>query len=320
MIRYRLGAGAAGVRWAMSPVHEVVSLARLLTEPRRHPVFHPWLRRRRQRLTGLDLSALTVFMADGAYRPDFLDPTPPTSEPTFDDGLAALLAAPVEQVHSELVDATARLEPAARRRLLDDPARTRADAAAAVRRLWRAAVEPEWPSMRQALRAELLDRAVQVNREGLRAVLPRLHPSVTSEGDTVTVESAVDVATDCPDGLILVPSLFITDRVQCTTSDHWSPAICYPATGRYLWSAPATPRSLDRLLGATRARILAALTTPLQTTVVAHLVNVTSPTASEHLTVLRDAGLIDSSRAGRTVTHELTAAGRAVLDAAPPHR
>ena len=65
---------------------------------------------------------------------------------------------------------------------------------------------------------------------------------------------------------------------------------------------------------------LAALTTPLQTTVVAHLVSVTNPTASEHLTVLRDAGLIDSSRAGRTVTHELTAAGRAVLDAAPTHR
>jgi DNA-binding transcriptional ArsR family regulator len=172
--------------------------------------------------------------------------------------------------------------------------------------------------MRQALRAEMLDRAVQVNREGLRAVIPRLHPSATSVGDTITVESAVAVEADCSDGLILVPSLFITDRVQCTTSAHWSPAICYPATGRYLWEAPATPRSLDRLLGATRSKILAVLTTPLQTTVVADLVGVTAPTASEHLTVLRDAGLIDSSRAGRTVTHELTGAGRALLEAAPP--
>ncbi|MEV0890000.1 DUF5937 family protein [Promicromonospora sp. NPDC050262] len=318
MIRYRLGAGAASVRWAMSPVHEVVSLARLLTEPRRHPVFQPWLRRRRQRLTGLDLSALTVFMADGAYRPDFLDPSPMSSEPTFDDGLAALLAAPLDQVHAELVDAAARHDDDVRRRLLDDPERTRTQAAAAVRRLWKAAVEPEWPSMRQALRAEMLDRAVQVNREGLRAVVPRLHPSASAEGDTITIESAVDVGVDCPDGLILVPSLFITDRVQCTTSDHWSPAICYPATGRYLWSAPVTPRSLDRLLGVTRSRILAALVTPLQTSVVADLVSVTKPTASEHLTILRDAGLIDSSRAGRTVTHELTVAGRALLEAAPP--
>ncbi|MEU4574998.1 DUF5937 family protein [Nonomuraea sp. NPDC023979] len=319
MIRYRLGAGAAGVRWAMSPIHEVVSLARLLTEPRRHPMFHPWLRRRRDRLSGLDLGALTIFMADGAYRPDFLDPSPMSSEPSFEECVAALLATPLDQVRAELADAAIGREAGLGHRLLGDPGRVRAEAACAVRRLWKAAVEPEWPSMRQALRAEMLDRALQVNREGLREVLPRLHHSTALEGDTVTVASAVDVDVDCPDGLILVPSLFITDRVQCATSAHWAPAIYYPASGRYLWAAPATPRSLDRLLGTTRAGILAALVTPMQTGVVAGLVGVTAPTASEHLTVLRDAGLIDSSRAGRTATHELTDAGRALLAAASPH-
>ncbi|GGK56934.1 transcriptional regulator [Planomonospora parontospora subsp. parontospora] len=318
MIRYRLGAGAASVRWAMSPIHEVVSLARLLTEPQRHPMFHPWLRRRHRRLSEPDLSALTVFMADGAYRPDFLDPSPMSSEPTFEEGMDALLAAPADQTYAELVDAARGRGTETVRRLLDDPGRARSEAADALRRLWKAVVEPEWPSMRQALRAEMLDRAVQVNREGLRAVLPRLHHSAACEGDTITVGKTVDIDVDCPEGLILVPSLFITDRMQCTTSDHWTPAIYYPASGRYLWTAPPTPRSLDRLLGATRSRILAALTTPLQTTVVARLVGVTAPTASEHLAILRDAGLIDSSRTGRTATHELTEAGRALLDAASP--
>lgn len=318
MIRYRLGAGAARVRWAMSPIHEVVSLAQLLTEQRRHPVFHPWLRRRQRRLTPLDLSALTVFLADGAYRPDFLDPSPQSSEPTFEEGVEQLLAAPRDQMYAELVDATTGRGTDVARRLLDDPDRVRSEAATALRRLWKAVVEPEWPSMRQALRAEMLDRALQVNREGLRAVLPRLHPSAVCGDDTVSVMKAVDIDVDCPEGLILVPSLFITDRMQCTTSDHWTPAIYYPASGRYLWSAPATPRSLDRLLGATRSKILAALTTPLQTTVVAGLVGVTPPTASEHLTILRDAGLIDSSRTGRTATHELTPAGRTLLEAASP--
>ncbi|MEU0567280.1 DUF5937 family protein [Nonomuraea sp. NPDC005983] len=318
MIRYRLGAGAASVRWAMSPIHEVVSLARLLTEPQRHPMFHQWLRRRHHRLSGLDLSALMVFMADGAYRPDFLDPSPMSSEPTFEEGMDALLSTPTDQVYAELVDASIGRGAEIGRRLLDDPDRARLEAAEAVRRLWKAAMEPEWPSMRQALRAEMLDRAIQVNREGLRTVLPRLHHSAACDGDTITVESTVDFDVDCPEGLILVPSLFITDRVQCTTSDHWTPAIYYPASGRYLWATPPTPRSLDRLLGTTRSRILAALTTPLQTTVVARLVGVTVPTASEHLAILRDAGLIDSSRAGRTATHELTKAGRALLDAASP--
>jgi DNA-binding transcriptional ArsR family regulator len=300
----------------MSPIHEVVSLARLLTEPRRHPMYHQWLRRRRQHLSGVDLTALTVFMADGAYRPDFLDPPPMSSEPTFEEGLAALLATPTEKVYAELVDATVGRAAEVRRRLLENPDRVRSEAAVAVRRLWKAAVEAEWPSMRQALRAEMLDRALQVNREGLRAVIPRLHHSMSCEAETITVDATVDVEADCPQGLLLVPSLFITDRVQCTTSDHWTPAICYPASGRYLWAAPPTPRSLDRLLGATRSRILAALATPLQTSVVARLVSVTTPTASEHLAILRNAGLVDSSRVGRTVTHELTDAGRAVLDAA----
>lgn len=228
----------------------------------------------------------------------------------------ALLAAPADQTYAELVDATRGREAETSRRLLDDPDRARSEAADALRRLWKAVIEPEWPSMREALRAEMLDRAIQVNREGLRAVLPRLHPSAACEGDTITVEKTVDIDVDCPEGLILVPSLFITDRMQCTTSDHWTPAIYYPASGRYLWAAPPTPRSLDRLLGMTRSRILAALATPLQTTVVARLVSVTPPTASEHLGILRDAGLIDSSRAGRTATHELTKAGRALLDAA----
>ncbi|GMA20893.1 hypothetical protein MM440_00430 [Arsenicicoccus piscis] len=173
MIRYRLGAGAASVRWAMSPIHEVVSLARLLTEPQRHPLYAQWLRRRSHRLAGLDLTALTVYMGDGTYRPDFLDPSPICSEPTFEEGLDALLATPIEQVYAELVDATRGWEPRERHRMLDDPGRARSEAAAALRRLWRAGVEPEWPSMRQALRAEMLDRALQVSRESLRAVVPR---------------------------------------------------------------------------------------------------------------------------------------------------
>jgi len=301
----------------MSPIHEVVSLAQLLTEPHRHPLFHSWLRRRRLRLPLGDLRALTVFMAEGAYRPDFLDPSPMSSEPTFAEGMDALLAAPADQTYAELIDATTG-RGTKLRQLLEDPDRARSDAADALRRLWKTAVEPEWPSMRQALRAEMLDRAIQVNREGLRAVLPRLHPSATCEGETITVEKVVDIDVYCPEGLILIPSLFITDRMQCTTSAHWTPAIYYPASGRYLWSAPTTARSLDRLLGVTRSKILAALTTPLQTSVVAQLVNVTPPTASEHLTILRGAGLIDSIRSGRTTTHELTQAGRDLLHTASP--
>ncbi|MER5948189.1 hypothetical protein ABT127_19250 [Streptomyces sp. NPDC001904] len=99
-----------------------------------------------------------------------LGPSPPSSEPTFEEGLDALLAAPSDQSYAELVDAARGRGAATGHRLLDDPERARSEAADALRRLWKAAVEPEWPSMRQTLRAEMLDRAIQVNREELRAV------------------------------------------------------------------------------------------------------------------------------------------------------
>ncbi|MFF7887595.1 DUF5937 family protein [Streptomyces sp. NPDC020794] len=144
--------------------------------------------------------------------------------------MGALLATPTDQAYAELVDATMGRGAEMGRRLLDDPDRARSEAADAVCRLWKAAVEPEWPSTRQALRAEMLDWAIQVDREGLRAVLPRLHHSAACEGDSITVESTVDV--DCPEGLILVPSLFITDRLPCATSDNWTPTIYCVTTRR----------------------------------------------------------------------------------------
>ncbi|GMA20895.1 hypothetical protein MM440_00440 [Arsenicicoccus piscis] len=50
--------------------------------------------------------------------------------------------------------------------------------------------------------------------------VPRLHPTLSCDAHDITVDTGVDVEADCTAGVILVPSLFITDRVQCTTSDH----------------------------------------------------------------------------------------------------
>src|SRR5690606_30910903 len=124
-------------------------------------------------------------------RPDFLDPPPPHPEPTFEEGVEALLATPTDQVHAELVDAFRGRSGGAAERLTGSPERTKVEAAGAIMRLWRAAVEPEWPSMRQALRAELLDRALQTSREGLRSVVGRLHPSVEYRESTLTVDTCV---------------------------------------------------------------------------------------------------------------------------------
>ncbi|WP_159393305.1 ArsR/SmtB family transcription factor, partial [Streptomyces rimosus] len=66
---------------------------------------------------------------------------------------------------------------------------------------------------------------------------------------------------------------------------------------------------LTAALGPTRTQLLRLLTTPHTTTALARILNVSAPTISAHTTALRAAGLLTTTRAGRSVIHERTALG-----------
>ena len=53
-----------------------------------------------------------------------------------------------------------------------------------------------------------------------------LHPDLVLRDRTVEARALVDLDVECPQGLLFVPTPFITDRPQCTTSEHW-PATIY---------------------------------------------------------------------------------------------
>jgi DNA-binding transcriptional ArsR family regulator len=98
----------------------------------------------------------------------------------------------------------------------------------------------------------------------------------------------------------------------------WQPAIVYAPRGLgTLWEPGDGPRStaLDALLGARRARILSALGAPASTTELAARLGASAAGVSEHLAVLRRAGLVTSARAGRAVRYVRTEAGDALLRA-----
>jgi len=85
-------------------------------------------------------------------------------------------------------------------------------------------------------------------------------------------------------------------------------------------TAPADPPvsdALAALLGPTRAAVLRALRTPRGTAELAQEVRISPASASEHAKVLRDAHLIETSRAGRSVRHSLTMLGAAMLGQLP---
>jgi DNA-binding transcriptional ArsR family regulator len=98
------------------------------------------------------------------------------------------------------------------------------------------------------------------------------------------------------------------------------PAVIYPARGTAALRQPPgrTTSDLAHLVGATRARLLAALEEPATTTGLAARCGLPVSTTSEHLTVLRANGLITATRTGRSLRHQRTLLGAALSPSAPP--
>jgi DNA-binding transcriptional ArsR family regulator len=121
-------------------------------------------------------------------------------------------------------------------------------------------------------------------------------------------------------GLLLVPSVFSWPYVVIDFRSDEASSLTYPARGvGNLWSAPdASPAqdgALAALLGRSRAAILVTLTVPHSTTALALKLGQSAPAVSQHLTVLRRAGLVVSWRSGRSVLYRRTALGTSVVDA-----
>ncbi|MFD7979961.1 helix-turn-helix domain-containing protein [Streptomyces sp. NPDC059071] len=77
---------------------------------------------------------------------------------------------------------------------------------------------------------------------------------------------------------------------------------------------PASPgEALAAVLGRTRAELLRLLTEPHTTTTLARTLRVSNATASAHAAALRAAGLLTTTRTGRSVTHERTPLGTLVV-------
>ncbi|MET9879543.1 winged helix-turn-helix domain-containing protein [Actinacidiphila glaucinigra] len=71
-------------------------------------------------------------------------------------------------------------------------------------------------------------------------------------------------------------------------------------------AATRSTDTLGPLLGRTRAAVLAAARHPANTTTIAERASVSLPSASQHTTVLRNAGLLTTTRTSSAVLHALT--------------
>jgi DNA-binding transcriptional ArsR family regulator len=148
-------------------------------------------------------------------------------------------------------------------------------------------------------------------------MLDSLSPGIRLHGHVLEVSSRLDRDIHASGlGVVLMPTSFWTGP-PLVTWDRRDPAQCV-IIYRAQDSAPAgSGDALAALLGTTRADVLRALVLPLTTTGLAKRVWISVPSASQHATALRGAGLITSRRDGKIVEHRATSLGLSLLRSAP---
>lgn len=311
-------------RFAISPLCQTHEALRMLRRPARHGYHRAWLRRVRHRLAGLDLTPLWLFMPPvGGYTPDFLGAPPAEPYPAIEDELTRMRATDPALARTEmarsLVCTPGLAESPQGRAALDDPAAAVERLADLTERAWRTLLAPDWPRHRAVLESDIAHRTRQTADGGLDALLTGLHPGIDWTGHTLTLRMTGDHAdAQRADGrgVLLMPSVFVWPDVVSGFARPWQPTVIYPARGMGRLDAtppPRPPEALGRLLGRQRAAVLVGLTAPAATTELARRHGLAPSTVSSHLSVLREAGLLESRRQGSYVLYGRTALGDALV-------
>lgn len=304
----------ARIRFAFSPMWELVASLRTLRDPARQAIHLPWIKCVRPRLAGLDLAELFALVPATGYLADFLTPPPDTPLPDFAAELARVRRTSPERAAEE----AARIrgaDPAVIERFRADPAAGVARVADALAAYWQACFAEFWPRVYGLLERDVLRRSRQLAQGGARELFASLDPAVRWTGEQLLVDRPHCEAGHLHgDGLVLVPTAFYWPSVAVMTAPYQA-MLVYPVLGvGTLWQQgpPPAPGALAALIGGSRARILLALAEPSTTSALAGLMSLTPGAVSQHLGVLRDSGLTVGMRVGKQVVYRRTPTGDAL--------
>jgi DNA-binding transcriptional ArsR family regulator len=210
--------------------------------------------------------------------------------------------------------------PASLQPLLDAPETAIPALAELVRTYFDRTLAEHWPRIRAVLEGDVLHRARRLADGGARHLFADIDPSVRWADGVLEITKRASQDVDLTErGLLFMPSVFVWPRVVIVTAPPWQPTIIYPARGAgALWepAGAASNGALGALLGHNRATLLLALDRPRSTTDLAALAGITPGGVSQHLGVLRAAGLVTAHRVGRAVLNLRSAAGDALVGAA----
>ncbi len=314
------------VRFAWSPAWETHLAVRMFIDPRGRPYHQTWHSAMAGEAARLQLTPLFAVNPLRGSVPDFLAPPPRQPAPSFRDQLDEIRATPPEQVAEDLQRCRGTLTGktlGAVDEMLADPAAARDLLASQLRAAWERLVAPFWPRIQAVLDADVAYRSRHLTGHGLRPMLEGIDARITWDDGTVIVNDGTDLLVELRGrGLVLMPSAYIWPGVAVIVDEPWQPTIVYPARGiADLWQqAVPPPDGLVRLLGRTRALLLAGLDRPVATSTLAALHGLSPSGTSRHLIAMRDAGLITGTRHGHEIRYARTRLGTELSRAAAADR
>jgi len=308
------------VRFAISPMIEMMASHLALEDPDRAALHMPWVEQARERTGELDLAALRALLGAPGYRPDFINPPPSTPLVALEDELATMLATPAGQAREEVLRSYEGgplpevLEP-----FVSRPQEALARLAEVLRRYWEGAMAAHWGRIRAMLEHDVLYRSRQMADGGTHRLFADLDPSVTWHDGTLRIDQCSDATLELDErGLLLLPSVFVWPKVMIVTEPPWQPTLIYPARGvGMLWEPQPLPPgdALVRLIGRNRAALLLALDRPRSTSDLAGALGLSNGGISQQLSVLADAGLVSRRRVNRYVLYLRSCDGDALVEA-----
>ncbi|MGV0810190.1 ArsR/SmtB family transcription factor [Mycolicibacterium setense] len=182
---------------------------------------------------------------------------------------------------------------------------------------WQRFVALDWSRRRAILERDIMYRAGLLAAYGWKHTVETMKRRPVWVGDNAIRFSDQHLPDRTIDeGLIFVPRTTTGGWWVCERPPRY--ALVYCAYGPHAESATDGAANIDALatlLGAGRARIVRELQYPATSTQLAHVLQLSLGTVSNHLAILRTSGMITRARVGRNVTYRLTQRGHQLLDA-----
>jgi DNA-binding transcriptional ArsR family regulator len=270
----------------------------------------------RQRIDDLPVTVgpLRTLVARTGDFPDFLTPAELVTD--LDAGCVALSCTPRARLAADVASVfRGRADTPWLRDLAAGDRDAVGDVVRAARVAYALLLAPHWDQVRGTVAVDRARRADELAARGVGALLAGLPGVLGWDGHVLRLHYPEHRTVHLGGrGLVLVPSYFCWGNPITWIDPELPPVLVYqagPCVGGP--EEVVVPRRLVALLGRTRAECLRLLLVPRSTSDLAEQLGTSIGNASKHASVLRDAGLVTSTRHGTTVVHTVTALGVALL-------